>query len=144
MAIQNLVQQYMYSSGKHVWVNFPLNKEMGFCLLRNGTHAQAVYSEFNAYAKIEQSKLRKAYAAWSRNENGISCYIRWPKENIIFKWGDYYDVQSAKNSINWNAIDKMALLPWNKVVEINKIENMLTPAEAWTIAYQIRKAKKAA
>lgn len=144
MAKWNLVQQYMYSTGKHVWVNFPLNKDMQFCMMRNGVYAQAVYSEINAYAKIEQSKLRKAYAAWSKNENGISCYIRWPKENIIFKWGDYWDVESAKNSMNWNAIDKMMLLPWNKVMRINKIDHMLTPAEAWTIAYMIRKRKKAA
>lgn len=140
----NLVQRYMYSNGKQVWVNFPLSKHMEFCLLRNGTHAQAVYSVFNAYAKIEQSKLRKAYAAWEKNKTGFSCYIRWPAENIIFKWGDYPSVQSAKSSMNWNAIDKMMLAPWSKVVEWNSMDHLLTPAEAWTIAYQIRKAKNAA
>ena len=139
MPTQCLVQNYMYPNGKTIITKFALNKEMEFCLLRNGQCAQMVYSPFDANACVMDSKLKKAYAKWHKLEKCIAAYIRWPTDNIIYKWGVYWDVNSAKNSINWNAIDKIVILSWGEFLHINKIDHLYSEKEAWAIKKLIDK-----
>lgn len=94
MAEYDLIQKY-YINGNpnnYIWVRLPISKCTPMMLYdySTGQNVDIVYMNENWFASIQKlNKQNLPYAAYQRNINGIiSVYIRWPNENVIYKWGD--------------------------------------------------------
>lgn len=127
MPTQYVLQQYHFKNTGLHWCKLPLDKELHLCCLykRPQQNVQTLYSKkYNVFLCVDDAikKHKNPYAAYQNLKSGVTIWLRWPSENIIYKYGDFWDLDSAEADVKLLRFSEhIEKLTWAEFASLNSI-----------------------